>query len=196
MPRPVTCIILHRSRRTLSRTGRTQRNYPRLSGSPAARPEQPMLAVLFRQALLPTGNGRRSLRYPLDRRRTYRINWSITIRSWPILFLRKQHMEQAVAELKKALHFKKRVVVPYVCTACQQESTEWSGRCRRCGTWNTLVALPWLEGGQAQDKTAPHSHSQPFPTKALLLPSKPCRFSASLQAASQMRFLRIPVNAT
>lgn len=65
------------------------------------------------------------------------------------LFLRKQHMEQAVAELKKALQFKKRVVVPYACTACQQESTEWSGRCRRCGNWNTFVALPWLEGKQS-----------------------------------------------
>jgi hypothetical protein len=65
------------------------------------------------------------------------------------LFLRKQHMEQAVAELKKALHFKKRVVVPYVCTACRQESTEWSGRCRRCGTWNTLAALPLPNAGQA-----------------------------------------------
>ena len=65
------------------------------------------------------------------------------------LFLRKQHMEQAVVELKKALQFKKRVVVPYACTACQQESTEWSGRCRRCGNWNTFVALPWLEGRQS-----------------------------------------------
>jgi len=66
-------------------------------------------------------------------------------------------MEEAVVELKKALHFKKRVVVPYVCTACQQESNEWSGRCRRCGTWNTLVALPWPNAGQAapgQDKSA------------------------------------------
>src|SRR5215510_9837126 len=65
------------------------------------------------------------------------------------LFLRKQQMEEAVVELKKALHFKKRVVVPYICTACQQESTEWSGRCRRCGTWNTLVALPWPNPSQA-----------------------------------------------
>ncbi len=65
------------------------------------------------------------------------------------LFLRKQHLEQAVVELKKALQFKKRVVVPYLCTSCQQEATEWSGRCRRCGNWNTFVALPWLEGGQS-----------------------------------------------
>jgi hypothetical protein len=63
--------------------------------------------------------------------------------------LRKQEMEQAVVELKKALHFKKRVVVPYVCTSCRQESIEWSGRCRSCGTWNTLVALPLPNAGQA-----------------------------------------------
>jgi tetratricopeptide (TPR) repeat protein len=65
------------------------------------------------------------------------------------LFLRKQHFEQAIVELKKALSFKKRVVVPYICTQCQQESIEWSGRCRRCARWNTLTALPWLEAGQA-----------------------------------------------
>jgi lipopolysaccharide biosynthesis regulator YciM len=65
------------------------------------------------------------------------------------LFLRKQHYEQAIVELKKALSFKKRVVVPYICTKCQQESVEWSGRCRRCGRWNTLTALPWLEASAA-----------------------------------------------
>jgi len=79
------------------------------------------------------------------------------------LYLRKQQMEQAVAELKKALHFKKRVVVPYVCTACRQESTEWSGRCRRCGTWNTLVALPLPNAGQA----VPGQNSGPLPVSAV-----------------------------
>lgn len=69
------------------------------------------------------------------------------------LFLRKQHFEQAIVELKKALSFKKRVVVPYICTQCQQESVEWSGRCRRCARWNTLTALPWLEAGQASAGT-------------------------------------------
>jgi tetratricopeptide (TPR) repeat protein len=64
------------------------------------------------------------------------------------LFLRKQNFEHAIVELKKALSFKKRVVVPYICTQCQQESVEWSGRCRRCARWNTLTALPWLESGQ------------------------------------------------
>jgi ribosomal protein L40E len=65
------------------------------------------------------------------------------------LYLRKQHFEEAIVELKKALSFKKRVVVPYICTQCQQESVEWTGRCRRCAKWNTLNALPWLEAGQA-----------------------------------------------
>lgn len=61
------------------------------------------------------------------------------------LYLRKQHMELAVNELKKALSFKKRVVVPYVCTACQHQLIEWSGRCRRCGRWNTYTAMPFLD---------------------------------------------------
>ena len=58
------------------------------------------------------------------------------------LYLRKHHMEEAVDELKKALGFRKRVVVPYVCTRCRQESSDWSGRCQACGLWNTYVALP------------------------------------------------------
>ena len=64
------------------------------------------------------------------------------------LYLRKQHMDEAVGELKKALGFKKRVVVPYQCTQCHHELAEWSGRCRRCGRWNTYVALPWRDANQ------------------------------------------------
>lgn len=61
------------------------------------------------------------------------------------LYLRKQQMDAAVEELKKALGFKKRVVVPYLCSQCHEESGEWAGRCRRCGSWNTYVALPWVD---------------------------------------------------
>ncbi len=81
------------------------------------------------------------------------------------LFLRKQHFEQAIVELKKALNFKKRVVVPYICTQCQQESLEWSGRCRRCARWNTLTALPWLEAGQtatSEDGGSPSARAVPY----------------------------------
>ncbi|MGQ0667566.1 MAG: tetratricopeptide repeat protein [Nitrospiraceae bacterium] len=79
------------------------------------------------------------------------------------LFLRKQQFEQAIVELKKALSFKKRVVVPYICTQCQQESLEWSGRCRRCARWNTLTALPWLEAGQA----ASGADDRPSPARTI-----------------------------
>ncbi len=79
------------------------------------------------------------------------------------LYLRKQHFEEAIVELKKALSFKKRVVVPYICTQCQQESVEWSGRCRRCAKWNTLTALPWLEAGQ----TAASSTGEPASVPAV-----------------------------
>jgi len=77
------------------------------------------------------------------------------------LYLRKQHFEEAIVELKKALSFKKRVVVPYICTQCQQESVEWSGRCRRCAKWNTLTALPWLEAGQTVASSAGEPSSIP-----------------------------------
>ena len=87
------------------------------------------------------------------------------------LFLRKQHIEQAVVELKKALRFKKRVVVPYVCTACQHEATEWSGRCRRCGNWNTLATLPSADPSQTL--------SGPDGTTSPLLPTVPYQGIAS-----------------
>jgi tetratricopeptide (TPR) repeat protein len=77
------------------------------------------------------------------------------------LYLRKQQFEEAIGELKKALSFKKRVVVPYICTQCQQESIEWSGRCRRCAKWNTLTALPWLEAGQIVATSAGEPSSVP-----------------------------------
>lgn len=90
------------------------------------------------------------------------------------LYLRKQHMEEAVEELKKALGFRKRVVVPYVCTQCRDESVEWSGRCRRCGSWNTYVAIPWVDAsgqdlshqsGEPQARSIPYQGiASPFET--------------------------------
>lgn len=67
------------------------------------------------------------------------------------LYLRKHQMEEAVDELKKALGFRKRVVVPYVCGHCRHESTEWSGRCAGCGLWNTAVAVPWVDASDSRE---------------------------------------------
>lgn len=80
------------------------------------------------------------------------------------LYLRKQHTDSAVEELKRALGFKKRVVVPYRCTNCQQESADWSGRCPRCARWNTYVALPWV------DTTSPGAHRPEGAREAASIP--------------------------
>ena len=83
------------------------------------------------------------------------------------LYLRKQQMDLAVEELKKALGLKKRVVVPYRCTQCQYESIEWAGRCRRCGLWNTFVALPWVDASGVEPGTAA---TRPIPYQGIAAP--------------------------
>lgn len=88
------------------------------------------------------------------------------------LYLRKQQMELAVEELKKALTFRKRVVVPYVCTQCQEESREWTGRCRRCGRWNTYVALPWVDSATAE----PHREASSLTARPMPYQGTPSPF--------------------
>jgi tetratricopeptide (TPR) repeat protein len=60
------------------------------------------------------------------------------------LYLRRGQLGLAVDEFKKALNLKKLVVVPYYCPLCDYHTTEWSGRCQRCGQWNTFLATPIL----------------------------------------------------
>ncbi|GKS57454.1 tetratricopeptide repeat domain protein [Nitrospira sp.] len=79
------------------------------------------------------------------------------------LQLRKHNMEEAVLELKKALGFRKRVVVPYRCQHCRAEATEWSGRCRECRRWNTYVALP-IPGAAAQSADRQALNPAPRPS--------------------------------
>jgi lipopolysaccharide biosynthesis regulator YciM len=86
------------------------------------------------------------------------------------LYLRKQHMDEAVGELKKALGFKKRVVVPYQCTQCHHELAEWSGRCRRCGRWNTYVALPWRDTKSDSDHDGRGSRLPAVPYQGIASP--------------------------
>lgn len=58
------------------------------------------------------------------------------------LYLRQGDFKAAVEEFKKALNLRKRVVVPYYCPACDYHTLQWSGRCPRCGQWNTFEAAP------------------------------------------------------
>jgi tetratricopeptide (TPR) repeat protein len=67
------------------------------------------------------------------------------------LYVRKGDLAEAVEEFKKSLNLKKRVLVPYYCPVCDYHTTEWSGRCTRCGRWNTYEASP-IMGEQSPSK--------------------------------------------
>ena len=60
------------------------------------------------------------------------------------LYLRRGELEKAVETFKKGLGLKKRVLVPYYCPGCDYHTIEWSGRCARCGRWNSYEANPIL----------------------------------------------------
>lgn len=54
------------------------------------------------------------------------------------IYLRRGSLGLAAAEFKKALGFKKAIIIPYVCSNCKLETTAWSGQCANCGKWNTF----------------------------------------------------------
>jgi lipopolysaccharide biosynthesis regulator YciM len=60
------------------------------------------------------------------------------------IYVRRGQLDLAVEEFKKALNLKKMVVIPYYCPLCDFHTTEWAGRCQRCGEWNTYIATPIL----------------------------------------------------
>jgi len=54
------------------------------------------------------------------------------------IYLRRGSLGLAASEFKKALRFRKQVIVPYFCSNCQHRTPDWSGRCPNCGKWNTF----------------------------------------------------------
>lgn len=54
------------------------------------------------------------------------------------IYLRRGSLGLAATELKKALGFKKQVIVPYTCSNCDLRTSDWAGRCPNCGKWNTF----------------------------------------------------------
>lgn len=54
------------------------------------------------------------------------------------IYLRRGSLGLAASEFKKALGFKKQIIVPYTCSNCDVRTTDWSGRCPNCGKWNTF----------------------------------------------------------
>ncbi len=55
------------------------------------------------------------------------------------IYLRRGNPEQAAEEFKKAMHLQRLVMVPYCCAECGYQSNEWSGRCDKCGRWDTFT---------------------------------------------------------
>jgi tetratricopeptide (TPR) repeat protein len=54
------------------------------------------------------------------------------------IYLRRGSLGLAASEFKKALGFKKQIIIPYYCSNCDLRTTDWSGRCPNCGKWNTI----------------------------------------------------------
>jgi tetratricopeptide (TPR) repeat protein len=54
------------------------------------------------------------------------------------IYLRRGSLGLAASEFKKALGFKKQIIIPFVCSNCDLRTTDWSGRCPNCGKWNTF----------------------------------------------------------
>jgi len=54
------------------------------------------------------------------------------------IYLRRGSLGLAASEFKKALGFRKQIIIPYVCSNCEHKTMEWAGRCPNCGKWNTF----------------------------------------------------------
>jgi tetratricopeptide (TPR) repeat protein len=54
------------------------------------------------------------------------------------IYLRRGSLGLAASEFKKALGFKKQIIIPYTCSNCDLRTKDWSGRCPNCGKWNTF----------------------------------------------------------
>jgi lipopolysaccharide biosynthesis regulator YciM len=54
------------------------------------------------------------------------------------IYLRRGSLGLAAAEFKKALGFRKQIIIPYICSSCQFRTNDWAGRCPNCGKWNTF----------------------------------------------------------
>lgn len=53
------------------------------------------------------------------------------------LYLRRDMCPKAVEYFKKTLELRKTYRIPYCCGHCGHSDEEWTGRCPKCGSWNT-----------------------------------------------------------
>ncbi len=60
------------------------------------------------------------------------------------LYLRRGDSYMAAETFRKGLQLKTAVIVPYYCPLCDYHTPTWSGRCARCGQWNSYEAIPFM----------------------------------------------------
>lgn len=83
------------------------------------------------------------------------------------IYMRRGEPESAVEAFKKGLQLKKRVLVPYYCAQCDYHTIEWSGRCGRCGRWNTYQANPILVDKAHKKALTETPYSTPHPREII-----------------------------
>lgn len=59
-------------------------------------------------------------------------------------YRRRERYEDSVEEFQKALSYKKKMLIPFVCSHCGKEFIKWSGCCPACGMCNTF-SLPFQQ---------------------------------------------------
>lgn len=67
------------------------------------------------------------------------------------VYRRRGRYEKSVDEFEKALSFKKKMLIPFVCSNCGKEFIKWSGCCPGCGTCNTFT-LPFQQAIKDMEK--------------------------------------------
>lgn len=83
------------------------------------------------------------------------------------IYLRHGEFTLAIEAFKKSLNLKKRVLVPYYCPACDHHTTQWSGRCGRCGRWNSYQADPILVDKGPKKALTETPYSVPYPKEII-----------------------------
>jgi tetratricopeptide (TPR) repeat protein len=51
---------------------------------------------------------------------------------------RTGNFEEAASRFKEAMGLKRRILIPFICTSCGDESNDWHGTCPECGEWDKL----------------------------------------------------------
>lgn len=54
------------------------------------------------------------------------------------VYRRRELHEKASDEFTRALGFRRKPALPFLCTACEREYPDWQGRCPNCQRWNSL----------------------------------------------------------